>query len=60
MARLLPIYPELPSVPVESTEPVDYNPQCSRCPLSAGVKTVCMKAEYIPAPSGPTLLVVVD
>lgn len=42
--RYLPLYPDgLPSL-VERTTPLPRNDRCTRCELSAGVKTVCLPA----------------
>ena len=43
--KVLKLYPELPTAPVEAAIRLDCNKECTLCPLSVGVRTVCMSAE---------------
>lgn len=51
----LPLYEKVPRLAIEDAQPLQPDPGCKRCPLSSGVKTVCMAPE-LGAPGG--LLVV--
>lgn len=43
--KVLPIYPDHPEMAVEQTAPLDADPNCERCSLHKGVRTVCMAPE---------------
>lgn len=42
--RNLPLYTELPGSPIETSERLPRDSQCTRCPLHQGVRTVCVPA----------------
>ena len=46
--KSLPIYPDIPAAIVQSAEPLDHNPACTRCSLHATNPTRCVPADGVP------------